>query len=111
MSKEFFWLAVALVSIVSSARLTRLWTFDGFPPVVWLRDRFERWTDKTDRRRSWQTLAFCPYCASFWFTLVVVLSGWGSGWHTAWWLTNGVLGASYLAAILQVKDGDEGEDS
>ena len=102
----FEWVAVALVVVLSSARLTRLVTYDKFPPVKWLREKYIEATDGSD----WQLLAFCPYCAGFWVTLVVVLAGWLSGWHEVWWLVNGSLGASYLAAMVMVYDGDTGED-
>lgn len=100
----FFWIAVALVVITSSARLTRLVTFDHLPPVKWLREKYAARTDGSD----WQLLAYCGYCASFWVTLIVV--GWGylTDWQTAWWIVNGIFGASYLAAILMSRDGDEG---
>lgn len=101
-----FWLAVAVVTVMSSARLTRLATFDAFPPVQWLRDKYD---DRTDGSK-WQVLAHCPWCASFWITAVVV--GWGylTDWHTHWWLLHGTMGASYLAAMVMVRDGDETED-
>lgn len=99
----FFWIAVAVVVVLSSARLTRLATYDKFPPVEWLRDKYADWTDAT----GWQLLAYCGYCASFWLTLIVVLSGYYSDWHTAWWLVNGSLGGSYLAAIIMTHDGDD----
>ena len=41
----FDWIAVAVVTVLSSARLTRLATFDSFPPVRWLRDKYGEWTD------------------------------------------------------------------
>lgn len=121
---EFYWIAVAAVTIVSSARMTRLATWDQFPPVVWLRNKYAEWTDKTDRRRGWQLLAFCGYCASFWITAIIVswadLAGvldgkaaWGGDGDLArplWWLVNGTLAASYLAAILMAHDGDDGDD-
>ena len=107
MSTMFFWTAVAVVSVVSASRITRLLTYDKFPPIRWARDKYADLTDGSD----WQLLAFCPYCMSFWVTITVVLTGWGSGWHEIWWIVNGSLGASYLAAILMVHDGeDEDED-
>jgi hypothetical protein len=105
MSPEFYWIAVAVVTILSSARLTRLVTWDHFPPIEWARNKY---ADKTDGS-GWQLLAFCGYCFSFWATGAVVLAGWLSGWHEAWWLVNGILGGSYLAAIVMVHDGDEGD--
>lgn len=102
----FEWIAVAVVSVLSAARITRLATYDSFPPVVWLRDKYADATDGT----GWQILAYCPYCASFWITAAVVLSGWASDWHEAWWLTNAIFGGAYVAAIVMVHDGDDAED-
>lgn len=116
----FHWIAAAIVIVFSSARLTRLATYDLFPPVKWFRDEYIEWTDKTDRRRPWQLLAFCGYCASFWITGAVVawadLSGVFDGkpvadWMTPlWWIANGTLAASYVAAIVMAYDGDPGDD-
>lgn len=102
----FQWIAVATVIVISSARLTRLATYDKFPPVKWVREHYENWTDKTERRRGWQILAWCAYCMSFWPTLLVVLTGYYSHWHDYWWLFFGSLAASYLAAIFMIHDGD-----
>lgn len=99
----FEWVAVALVVITSSARLTRLLTYDHFPPIEWLRNKYADATDGS----TWQLLAYCAYCMSFWATLVVLLSGYYSNWDEVWWLVNGILGASYLAAILMINDGDD----
>lgn len=103
MSAEFYWIAVAVVTVVSASRITRLLTFDKFPPIVWLRDKYADATDGT----GWQLLAFCAYCASFWVTAVIVLWGWLTDWQTAWWLVNGISAASYLAAVFMVHDGDD----
>lgn len=113
MNAEFYWVAVVLTTIVSASRLTRLATFDEFPPVRWLRNKYAEATDGG----GWQLLAFCPYCAGFWITGLVVLWGYFSGvyvgapdhdlGYAVWWALNGVLAASYLAAILMVHDGDD----
>lgn len=103
---DFQWVAVAIVTVLSSARLTRLVTVDTFPPVKAVRDWFEEKTDGS----GWQTLTMCGYCFSFWATLLVVLTGWASDWHTAWWLVNGVLAASYAAAVFMAFDGDKADD-
>lgn len=120
---EFYWIAVAVVTVVSSSRITRLLTWDKFPPVLHVRDVYAEWTDKTDRRREWQVLAFCGYCMSFWVTAFIVLwadlagmfdgkpaGDWADWLEPAWWLVNGTLAASYLAAILMAHDGDNGDD-
>lgn len=115
MITEFYWLAVALTTVVSASRLTRLATVDKFPPVRWARDKYADATDGT----GWQLLLFCGYCFSFWATALVVLWGCLSGVYdvsgngtpaTVWWIVNGILAASYLAAILMAHDGDDGDD-
>lgn len=120
LSTSVYWVAVSLVVVLSSARLTRLATFDVFPPIKWVRDKYEKLTAGSD----WQMLALCGYCASFWVTLVVVLWARQAGvleqtpttqgvWdgsmsgESVWWLVNGVFAASYLAAIVMANDGDD----
>lgn len=102
---EFEWVAVALVTIASAARITRLLTFDHFPPVKWLRTKYVVRTDGSD----WQMLALCGYCASFWVAAAVVAWGVLTDFQPAWWIVNGVFAASYLAAILMSYDGDDSE--
>lgn len=99
----FEWVAVAIVTILSSARLTRLLTIDKFPPIKWVRDKYEARTDGSD----WQLLTMCGYCMSFWTTLAVVLWGWLSGFHEAWWVVNSILAAAYAAAVFMAHDGDD----
>lgn len=112
---DLHWLAFAVVTVLSGARLTRLLTHDSFPPAVWLRDKWFDLTDRNDSLRKWQVLFFCPYCMSFWATGSVLLWGWwamtsASGDHqTAWWLINGALGLAYVSAIMVVFDGDDSE--
>ena len=106
MTDEFYWIAVAVVVISSSARLTHLVTYDDFPPIKRLRDAFTDFTDKSPRLQEWQIVAYCGYCASFWMTMFVVMWGRFANWDSIWWLANGTLGASYLAAILMANDGE-----
>ena len=115
-SAEFYWVAVALTTIVCASRLTRLATWDVFPPTKWLRDKYSNLTDGS----GWQVLAFCGYCASYWITGLVVLWGLYAGVYQTpvstthpflwWWIVNGIFATSYLAAILMAHDGDEGDD-
>jgi hypothetical protein len=101
----FHWIAVAIVTVLASARLTRLSVYDDFPPVKWLRGKYLDATDGSD----WSLLALCGYCFSFWATLTVVLSGYFSDYHVAWWLVCASLAASYLAAMVVANDGDKPE--
>lgn len=105
---QFYWIAVAVVTVVSASRITRLLTYDDFPPIKYLREKYQ---DATDGRLiGWQPLSYCPYCLSPYVTALVVLWGWLTDWQTAWWVFNGISAASYLAAILMVLDADEDED-
>lgn len=121
MSTEFYLIAAALVTLLSAARLTRLAVADDFPPVKFFRDRAYDWLDKGPKRRQWQILTWCAYCASFWLTLLVVLWGYFAGvygdapddltgWALAWWIFNGSLGAAYVASIIVRFDGDDNGD-
>lgn len=114
---EFYWIAVAVVTVVSSSRITRLLTWDKFPPIKAVRDWYGNKTDGS----GWDILAYCGYCMSFWVTLAIIEWGWlagvfdntSRGSDTAthiWWYTNAIFAASYLAAILMANDGDEGDD-
>lgn len=71
---------VALVLVLAVYRLTRLLGWDGFPPIVRLRDRLLR--KRTGRTSGGaETVAFgrpvlaegwqCPYCLGFWVGLLV----------------------------------------
>lgn len=117
MSTEFYWIAVAVVTILASARITRLAVYDDFPPVKWVRDKYLEATDGS----NWQLLGICGYCFSFWVTLTVVawadLSGIFEGptsdpnlWASGWWFFMGAFGASYLAAAFVANDGDSTAD-
>lgn len=102
----FQWIAIALVIITSAARLTRFVTFDDFPPMKWFREK------AYDRSEAWGLLWYCAYCFSFWATLFgPVLTGYYSHWHDAWWIIFGSLGASYLAAILVIKDAEPKDEN
>lgn len=120
MSDEFYWIAVAAVTVMSTARLTRLVVVDKFPPMVWLRAKYADLTDRHNATVGYGLLLFCVFCASFWIALAVI--GWGlwadvygSGSQTPqdadrfliWWLVNGAFGGSYLAAIVTTRDGDD----
>lgn len=103
----FYWICIAIVVITSSARLTRLITFDKFPPIAWVREKFLGATDGS----NWQLLGLCGYCMSFWVTAGVIIWGWLVDFNEPWWLVNAIFGASYMAAIMMRYDGDEGDEN
>lgn len=119
MSTEFYWVAVIATTILSTARLTRLAVYDKFPPVQWVRDKY---LDATDGS-GWGLLALCGYCMSFWVTALIVIAGLYADVYAApvrgetadapfasWWILNGILAMSYLAATYIANDGDDSED-
>lgn len=106
MNEEFRWVGIVLFTIISAARVTRLVTFDVFPPTRWFRDAWGEVMDKHAITRPWAVLPYCQWCFSFWATLPIVLWGYFSDFHDPWWIVNGSLAASYLAAIFMSNDGD-----
>lgn len=120
MNTEFYWVAVALTIVMSASRITRVLTFDKFPPTLWIREKWVMFVAKTKINPEYVRLWFCGYCMSFWVTLIVIatadLSGIFDGdplapWMTpAWWFINGTFGASYLAAIVMANDADNEDD-
>jgi len=87
-------LGAVVVGVLSVARLTRLLVIDSYPPAAWVRNK---WREIT-KDGPWAALVDCPYCAAPWFTLVVL--GWAylSQLSDLWWIVNGWLAASYIAA-------------
>lgn len=118
-SPEFYWIAVVLVTIVSAARLSRLLVIDKFPPIKRVRTWYEDKTDGSD----WQWLALCAFCMAPWVMVFVFGTGLAAGVYgdplgrpedhwafLAWWLFNGWMAMSYLAASYVARDGAVGED-
>jgi len=117
MSLEFYWIAVVATTILSAARLSRLAVIDKFPPVKFLRDRYEAKTDGSD----WQWLTICAFCMAPWMMLFTFGTGllahvyghppnnYDTG-YLIWWLFNGWLAMSYLAASYVARDGAVDED-
>lgn len=101
---DFQWVAIAIVTTLSASRITRLVTWDSFPPSVWVRMKW----DTITKDGSWAILAHCGYCFAVWAAFGVVLWGYLSDWNTFWWIINGALAASYVAAIVMSNDGDDG---
>jgi hypothetical protein len=100
----FEWVAVAVVAVTSAARITRLVTWDKYPPSMWFRNLWRKVTKDGD----WSILVECGYCFGVWAAGGVVLWGYLVDFDTAWFLFNGWMGASYLAAIMVAFDGDDG---
>lgn len=97
-----FVLFASVVGVLSTARLTRLLTQDTYPPVAWVRAQWGRITNDG----PWYDLVTCPYCAAPYFAAAVLAWGLLTDFQTAWWVVNGWLAASYLAAMIVARDGE-----
>lgn len=97
-----------IVAVFAVGRITRLVTFDNYPPVKWFRDK---WDAKTGES-GWNELLHCPYCFSTYPALVIVpafavgLSGWDvfTTFLGVWWVGCSTLAVAYLAASFVASD-------
>lgn len=97
-----FYGAVALVASFSAARITRLVTYDVFPPIKAVRDWYGE-----KAKGDWAMLLFCGYCFGFWAFGLVLFTGLASDWHPVWWVVNAWFAGGYLAAIIMANDGED----
>ena len=116
---NFEWVAAFVLSVVATGRITRLLVWDTYPPSMWLRSKWDNLTgirDESGRLMRdengdvvgpWVPLLHCGYCAGMYVAALVVLSGWLSDWHTAWWVITGTLTAAYLGPIVMAYDGED----
>lgn len=109
MIATLLWYAVAaLLVVVTAARLTRLITQDAYPPVAWLRAKWDDATDGSD----WNIMLHCHWCLAPWLTLPMLALAYFAlvghrpdfhPWHLVWlfaaWMT-----LSYLASWLVNND-------
>jgi len=103
-------LAIA-VGIVSIARLTRLFTQDTWPPVAWLRSKWDNALTRVSpegevKVSGWIDFLHCPYCLAVWLTVPIGLWGWLTNLQPAWWVFNGWLAAAYVASMVVQRDGE-----
>lgn len=92
-----------LLAALASARVARLIGFDTYPPVAWLRSKWDAATEGSE----WNKLVHCPYCSTPYLFGADFAWGYCTGLQTAWWITNAVLAGAYAAAYFVVYDGDD----
>lgn len=90
--------------LFGAGRLTRVLTFDTFPPAVWLRTKWDLLTEGSE----WNLLLHCHWCLSFWITTFIGLWFVGGLWVDwlawSWWAIVGMLALSYLVAMVIERD-------
>lgn len=90
-------------------RLSRILTYDAYPPAMWLR---RKWLDLTRNRETndngpWGKLAICQWCATPWIMAICIAWGWFSSLHWSWWVFWGWLALTYVASIIIARDEPE----
>lgn len=107
-------LGAVATGILGVGRLTRVIVYDSFPPAVWLRMKWDEFTDGKGNpesplsRNGWNSLLHCWWCMSFWVALGCVgwwiLGGFIPWVAYAWWVFWGALAISYVSTMIVVRD-------
>lgn len=103
------YIAIPIIVVFASARMTRMLTFDDFPPAKFIRDHWDARTLDS----GWNELFHCPYCMGIWVSLpftvlgVAILFGWGAfttltgaflafcAWMTVGYLNGIIVGSNW----------------
>lgn len=93
-------IAAVIVAVFGVGRLSRVITYDKFPPAVWVRLQWQKIT----KDGPWALLASCFWCATPWIMAVCIAWGWFSSLHWTWWAFWGWLALSYIATIIIARD-------
>lgn len=94
--------AAVIIGVLSVARTARLLGFDEYPPMEWIR---AKWDAKVEGK--WHPLIYCPFCAAPYLAAGMALWFWLGGDHWTWWVINGVWGLSYVSSMIVAYDQPE----
>jgi len=99
-------IAAVIVGTLASARITRLVVADHWPPMEWVRGKWDTWAndEKHPRRQGWWLLLNCPWCFSPWATLFVGGVAWLTDLSPWWWAGAVWLGFAYVAGGIAFHD-------
>lgn len=92
-----------VIAVLGVGRLTRIVTYDDYPPMIWLRSKWARLVKGGD----WAKLLTCGWCASPYLAAVCVAHGlvsFGRPWEASWWIFWGILALAYVAAMVFARD-------
>ena len=106
---HFTLIAAVIVGILSVARTARLIGFDEYPPMEYLRNKW----DERYGTEGWGKLIHCPFCSApylmagmaLWFALSYTYGG--EVGVVIWWVANAIWGLSYVSSILVAYDQPE----
>lgn len=105
-----WWAAIlaVIVGVVGAGRLTRVITYDDYPPAIAIR----MWWGRITKYGAWEKLVHCPWCMGPWIFAAALASFAVSFTHPAlgwaWWLFWGWLAGSYWTS--QYVHFDQGRD-
>jgi uncharacterized iron-regulated membrane protein len=97
------WVALIVVAVLGVGRLSRLITYDDYPPTIAIRARWAAITHDG----GWSKLASCFWCLTPWLMLVAGVwfwLGYGTWAEAAWWVFFGWLAISYLTSMVVARD-------
>lgn len=94
---------------ITIARIVRMITWDDFPPMEWLRIKWDGLTgvdpnEPRNTRLGWNKLIYCGYCVGLYVGIAVAAWGFLSGFAPAWWIFCSTVSASYVAAMILSRD-------
>lgn len=96
--------AAVLVALFGVGRLSRVLTWDPYPPAIAVRTAWSRLTNDG----PWAKLATCFWCATPWLMLVAIgwfaVGLWVEWIAIAWWIFWGWLALSYASSIIIARD-------
>lgn len=98
-------LFLVFIAVVGTARLTRLFSQDSFPPINWAR---QQWIARFNTS-EWSTLAICPFCQAPYIAAFTLATGWFTDFHPIWIAFYAWLTLAYLAAVFVMHDGGDKE--
>lgn len=94
-------LAVA-VAVFGTARLTRIATYDDYPPAEWVRAQI---LARIGER--WGKVATCIWCGQPYVVILCMAWGYFSGMHWSWWAFWGWMALSQAGSTLLAYDEPE----
>ena len=101
--------AAFIFGTLTIARITRLISWDDFPPMVWLRMKWDKLTGVDpdiphNARSGWNKLIYCGYCVGMY--VGIGIAAWAFIWDfpTAWWIFCSTVSASYVSAMVLSRD-------
>lgn len=98
-------LTAVLVAVFGVGRLSRVATYDAFPPAAWARERWRKLVRRgKDEYSPWEKLADCQWCFTPWLWAICLAWALFSDLHWSWWIFWGCLGGAYLSSIVIGRD-------